>query len=165
MIRCATDSVDSTRAMAAALSSLVVDGDLMALVGGLGAGKTAFTQGFATALDISDRVTSPTFTLANRYQGRLVLNHLDVYRMEGAAESRDLGVDELLDDGVTIIEWADVIVDALPVDRLDLRFAFGDGDDDRVIELSSDGGSWSSRRSEILSVLQPWATSPEGASC
>jgi len=165
MITCATDAVESTRAIAAVLADMATDGDLIALVGGLGAGKTAFTQGFAAALGITDRVTSPTFTLANRYEGRLVLNHLDVYRMEGAADSRDLGIDELLDDGVTIIEWADVILDALPGDRLDIRLSFGAGDDDRLLKLSAHGDTWSSRRVELAGALEPWMTSPEGPQC
>jgi len=165
MITCATDAVESTRAIAATLAGLTADGDLIALVGGLGAGKTAFTQGFAAALGITDRVTSPTFTLANRYEGRLVLNHLDVYRMEGAADSRDLGIDELLDDGVTIIEWADVILEALPGDRLDIKLSFGDGDGDRVLELSVPGDSWPSRRAELSAALEPWTISPKGPQC
>jgi len=165
MITCATDAVESTRAIAAVLADMATDGDLIALVGGLGAGKTAFTQGFAAALGVTDRVTSPTFTLANRYEGRLVLNHLDVYRMDGASESRDLGIDELLDDGVTIIEWADVILAALPGDRLDIRLAFGAGDDDRVLDLSAHGEAWASRRAELSAALEPWMISPEGAPC
>lgn len=165
MITCATDAVETTRAIAAALAGLTADGDLIALVGGLGAGKTAFAQGFAAALGVTDRVTSPTFTLANRYEGRLVVNHLDVYRMEGAADSRDLGIDELLEDGATIIEWADVILDALPSDRLDIRLAFGDGDDDRLLELSVHGDTWSSRRAELSAALQPWMISSEGPPC
>jgi len=165
MITCATDAVESTRTIAAALAGLTADGDLIALVGGLGAGKTAFTQGFAAALGVTGRVTSPTFTLANRYEGRLVLNHLDVYRMEGAADSRDLGIDELLDDGVTIIEWADVILDALPGSRLDICFSFGDGDDDRMLEISASGDSWNGRRAELSAVLEPWTISPKGPRC
>jgi len=156
MIRCETTGVDGTRQVAAAVAGLVNDGDLITLVGGLGAGKTAFTQGLAQALGVTERVTSPTFTLASRYEGRLVVNHLDVYRMAGASESRDLGIDELLDEGVTLIEWADVIMDALPWDRLEIRFGFGHGDDDRYLELQPAGSAWSGRTDALADVLVPW---------
>ncbi len=167
MIRCETSGVEGTRGIAAAVAALVQDGDLITLSGGLGAGKTTFAQGLAGALGVTDRVTSPTFTLANRYHGRLVVNHLDVYRVNGAAESRDLGIDELLDDGVTLIEWADVIMAALPPDRLDVRFGFGEGDDDRRLEFEFEfgGGQWSGRASALMATLEPWAATPRGSSC
>lgn len=165
MIRCATSSVGGTRAVAAKLAAEVAEGDLIALFGGLGAGKTAFTQGFAVALGIDERVTSPTFALANRYQGRLVLNHLDAYRMGGAGESRDLGIDELLDDGVTLIEWADVILPALPQDRLDIRIDFGDGDDDRVLEITARGANWTKRMDALAQALETWSVESEESPC
>ncbi len=165
MIRCATSDVDETRAVASKIAASSGNGDLLALFGGLGAGKTAFTQGFAAAIGIDEGVTSPTFALANRYQGRLVLNHIDAYRIGGAGESRDLGIDELLDDGVTLIEWADVILDALPPDRLDVRMGFGDGDDDRVIDLLAHGESWASRTDALAEALEAWTTQLKGSSC
>ena len=76
-----TATVEQTRALGAAVADIVARRDLLVLVGDLGAGKTAFTQGFAAALDVDEPVTSPTFTLANRYEGRLIVNHLDVYRL------------------------------------------------------------------------------------
>ena len=78
----ATSSPESTQAVAASLAGLARAGDLLVLCGDLGAGKTAFTQGFAAALGVTDPVTSPTFTLANRYAGmELTVHHLDVYRL------------------------------------------------------------------------------------
>ncbi len=164
MISCESTSVDDTAGIAAAVAELVIDGDLLALVGGLGAGKTAFTREFAGALGVTQRVTSPTFTLANRYEGRLVVNHLDVYRMEGAGESRDLGIDELLDDGVTLIEWADVIMGALPEARLDIGFGFGDADDDRVITLEPRGVAWEGRSDALADALRRWSPGDSGGS-
>lgn len=106
MIWARTTSVEETKELAAALAELARPGDLVLLAGDLGAGKTAFTQGFGAALGIDDLITSPTFTLVNTYEGRLELNHLDVYRLEALAEVLDLGVPEMIDDGgVTIIEW------------------------------------------------------------
>ena len=78
----ATSSVDETRALGAALAELARPGDVLLLCGDLGAGKTAFTQGYGRGLGVTDPITSPTFTLASRYDGRLELNHLDVYRLE-----------------------------------------------------------------------------------
>lgn len=161
MITLATTSVDETRAVAAALASRVVAGDLLLLSGDLGAGKTAFVQGFATALGVDDDVTSPTFTLAQRYQGRLTVHHLDVYRLTDLAEVVDLAIPELLDgDTVTLIEWGDVIESALPPDHLDVDFTLGDGDDDRTITLGCIGQRWASRMRLLADDLRPWAVTP-----
>ena len=105
MIACATTDVAGTQAVAAEVAALVVDGDLLVLVGDLGAGKTHFTQGFARAVGVDEPVTSPTFTLANRYEGDIVVNHLDAYRIEQFGDAEDLAIPELLEDGVTLVEW------------------------------------------------------------
>ncbi len=153
---CSTSTTDQTRLLAGAVAGLVDDGDLLVLVGDLGAGKTAFTQGFAAALGVETPVTSPTFTLANRYLGRLVVNHLDVYRLSDLAEARDLAIPELLEQGVTLIEWGEMILPALPSDRLDVSITFGEGDDDRFIEFRSVGDRWSGLRDELRDALEPW---------
>lgn len=156
MIVCETSDVDATRALAGCLAGCVHDGDLVVLIGDLGAGKTAFTQGFAAALGVTGPVTSPTFTLANRYEGDLVVNHLDAYRVEALAEARDLAIPELLDDGVTIVEWGDVISPALPNERLEIRITFGEGDDDRRLELLSMGAAWTRREPALRIALDDW---------
>ncbi|HMR96758.1 MAG TPA: tRNA (adenosine(37)-N6)-threonylcarbamoyltransferase complex ATPase subunit type 1 TsaE [Microthrixaceae bacterium] len=125
-----TASVLETRDLAAALAELARPSDLLVLVGELGAGKTAFTQGFGRGLGIDEQITSPTFALVRSYTGRLDLYHLDVYRLEQVSEALDLGLSELLDDGsVTVIEWGDTIAPALPHDYLEvhLRFDVPDG--------------------------------------
>ena len=116
MISCATTDVAGTQAVAAEVAALVVDGDLLVLVGDLGAGKTHFTQGFARAVGVDEPVTSPTFTLANRYEGDIVVNHLDAYRIEQFGDAEDLAIPELLEDGVTLVEWGNNILPALPAD-------------------------------------------------
>ena len=100
-------SVEETQQLARAISERVQPGDVILLVGDLGAGKTTFTKGLAKALGIDDEVTSPTFTILNVYEdGRLKLNHLDMYRVERADELAELGIEDCFDDdSVTVIEW------------------------------------------------------------
>src|SRR5690606_621880 len=123
VILAVTRSVEETRALAAALAELARPGDIVVLAGDLGAGKTAFAQGFGAELGVAERMTSPTFTLVNQYRdGRPALNHLDVYRLAGSDEVFDLGLTELLDEGgVTLIEWGDTITNALPADFCEIR--------------------------------------------
>ena len=123
-----TASVDATRALAGAVSSLARPGDVIVLAGDLGAGKTAFVQGFGRGLGVTDRITSPTFTLVHVYEGRLPVHHLDVYRLEQMNEALDLGLPEMLDEGgVVLIEWGDAILPMLPHDFLEVRLTFGIG--------------------------------------
>lgn len=152
-----TRSAEETRRVAAAVAALVRVGDLLLLAGELGAGKTAFVQGFGQALGVEQRITSPTFTLANRYQGRILVHHLDVYRLEQLDEIVDLGIDELLDDrAVTVVEWGDAIAPALPADHLEIRLGFGAGDDDRSIVIRPTGPRWAGRQAELRAALGPW---------
>jgi tRNA threonylcarbamoyladenosine biosynthesis protein TsaE len=150
-------SAADTHALAGALAELARPGDVVLLAGELGAGKTAFTQGFGAALGVRESITSPTFTLASQYEGRLDLNHVDVYRLEQLTEVLDLGLPEMLDEGgVTVIEWGDAIVGALPADYLLIRFTYGDGLDDRDLELELVGSRWSARRRAVSLALAPW---------
>ena len=159
MIACSTAAVDETRALGGAVAAVADVGDVLVLVGDLGAGKTAFVQGFAAALGVAAPVTSPTFTLANRYEGRLVVNHLDVYRFDDPEEVRDLALPELLDEGVTLVEWGDTVSSALPAERLSVTIRFGDGDNDRGFELRSHGESWQRRADRLSAALEPWTSS------
>lgn len=119
-----THSADETRALAAALGGLLASGDVLCLMGDLGAGKTTWTQGLALGLGLppDEPVNSPTFTLVTEHSGgRVPLFHFDVYRLPDASGLYDLAFDEYLDaSGVVVIEWADKIVDALPPERLDI---------------------------------------------
>ncbi len=157
MIVAHTRSADETAALGAALASLAHSGDLLLLAGDLGAGKTVFVKGFAAELGVEEPVTSPTFTLAHHYRGRVPVNHLDAYRIERIQEVADLALPELLDgDAVTLIEWGDSVIAAVPADFLELRFQFGDGDDDRSIEVRAVGSRWSARSRAIAAALEPW---------
>jgi tRNA threonylcarbamoyladenosine biosynthesis protein TsaE len=153
-----TDSVEATRDVGAALAELAEPGDLILLAGDLGAGKTAFTQGFGRGLGIEERITSPTFTLAREYDGgRLLLHHIDVYRLEQLEDIFDVGLPELLDDGGAIlVEWGDVVAPAMPPDFLEVRMAFGDGDDDRLLVFAPTGTRWQARTRLLGDVLSRW---------
>lgn len=147
--------VEETHAVAATVASVARRGDLILLIGELGAGKTAFVQGFARSLGITSHVTSPTFTLVHRYEGSLVLHHVDVYRLERLHEVTDLGLPEMLDEGVTVIEWGDAVRPALPADFLEVRLEYVDDQDDaRDISFTVVGPSWASRAGALRSAWE-----------
>ena len=149
-----TGSPDATRALAAALGPLLEPGDVVSLVGDLGAGKTAFAQGLAHGLGVAGPVTSPTFTIVQEYDGRIPIAHVDVYRLETIQDLYDLGFDELIDDGrVTNEELGDLIAQALPPDHLVVRIDPGAADTERVLELSFHGARWLGRRAEIEQAI------------
>jgi tRNA threonylcarbamoyladenosine biosynthesis protein TsaE len=100
-------SEEETEAAGEQLAASVRAGDLLLLVGELGAGKTTFVRGLARGLGSSDGVQSPTFQLVRVYAGRLQLAHVDLYRLEAGADLADLGLDDLLDQGVVAVEWGD----------------------------------------------------------
>jgi tRNA threonylcarbamoyladenosine biosynthesis protein TsaE len=159
-----TISVGETRDLAAAVAVLAQPGDLVLLAGDLGAGKTAFAQGFGAGLGVTEPITSPTFTLAQEYTGRLRVHHLDVYRLDQLAEVDELGLAELLDDGgVVLIEWGDAILPVLPNDYLEVRLGFAGpeaDDDERRLVLRSVGPGWAHRQVSLLHALEPWAEAP-----
>lgn len=163
VIRLRTGSPAATRDVAAALADLAAPGDLYLLAGELGAGKTAFVQGFGAALGIEDWIVSPTFTIARPYSGgRLVLHHLDVYRLEHLREAIDLGLAELLDDGgVVMIEWGDAIAPILPADFLEVRITFGATDDDRCLAIRPVGVRWQARSRALSDAVAPWTVSTD----
>jgi len=151
-----SDGPGATARVAVAVADLAVASDVLVLGGDLGAGKTAFTKAFGAALGIAEHITSPTFTLVQRYDGgRLVLHHLDVYRLDHVDETIDLALPELFEDGsVVVIEWGDTILSVLPQNYLFVNFVFGDGDDERTIELSAVGSPWQARMRSLREALE-----------
>ena len=113
---------------------------VICLIGDLGSGKTVFTKGFAAALAVQEEVTSPTFNIIKEYtSGELPLYHMDVYRLDGKAE--DLGIEEYFSKGgITLIEWADMIEDILPEERLDIKIKLSSEDENtRLISITPHG--------------------------
>ncbi len=122
MMKFHAGSVSETMELGRKLGEILQKGDNICLTGDLGTGKTAFTGGIAAGLGIGGYITSPTFTIVNEYEGRLPLYHFDVYRIGDASEMFDTGYDEYINgDGVTVIEWADIIKEVLPADRIEVN--------------------------------------------
>lgn len=114
----------------------LIEQDVVALVGDLGTGKTCLTQGIARGLGVPDeyQITSPSFTLINEYQGRMMLYHFDLYRLSRAREIDDMGYEEyLFGQGVSVIEWADKVKDILPDDTLFISIDYTDEKERNII--------------------------------
>ncbi len=130
-----TKSAAETRSLAASLARAAQAGDVLSLVGELGAGKTQFAKGFGAGLGVQDTIVSPSFVLMAEYRGRLPLFHLDLFRLAGSADAIGGGLlDERQAAGVTLIEWAERIEEVLPEARLDVLIE-GAGDAPRAITL------------------------------
>lgn len=165
VLQLVTSSPDETQRVATAVAAALRPGDVVALTGELGAGKTCFVQGAARALGVRERVTSPSFVLRREYSGRdLPLLHLDVYRLERLHEVVDLGWDEALDGRhVTFVEWGDAMRPLLPTDHLEVELrlppldAAGDGaDDERRVALRAHGDTWQQRLVDLEERLSRW---------
>ena len=142
--------LEDTKKFGEKLGSLLKPGDIICLMGDLGAGKTTLTKSIGIGLGVEDYITSPTFTLINEYKGRLNLYHFDVYRLEGISDLDDLGFEEYFySGGVCIIEWGDKIENILPKDTINLSIEKGSELDERIINLSGEG----SRFKELIEEL------------
>jgi tRNA threonylcarbamoyladenosine biosynthesis protein TsaE len=129
-------TVADTAAAGERLGDRLGPGDVVALTGELGAGKTSFVQGLVRALGVTAGATSPTFVLVNEYRGRLPVHHVDVYRVDTLTELIDIGLEELMDgEGVTVIEWADRMELLLPARTIRVHIE-GVGEEPRHITVT-----------------------------
>lgn len=161
-----------THAVAAAIAELSRPGDIIVLSGEMGAGKTAFAQGFGRALGVPEPITSPTFTLVHSYPfGRnRTLHHADLYRLDTTSDVADLALDELAEfGGVVLVEWGDVMGLG---ENLHIRLEpddLDDGDDDdggddlggaagdaRLIDVTAVGSGWAGRWERLAAALGPY---------
>ena len=129
-------SAQQTMEIARLLGGKLREGDILALSGELGSGKTCFTGGIARGLGVSEsyQITSPTFTLINEYPARCDLYHFDVYRLNGYSEFEDLGYEEYFSrGGVVVIEWAEKIAQILPADTFFISFKYLDENRRRIM--------------------------------
>jgi len=131
-----THSVEETEALGERVAASLKAGDVIAYTGELGMGKTAFTRGLACGLSCRGRVSSPTFTIVNEYEGRLPLFHFDMYRLSCADELFDIGwEDYLARGGVCAVEWSERVSDIFDRDTIRISFARGTEDESRVITV------------------------------
>lgn len=122
------------------LAGKLKPGDIIALIGDLGTGKTTLTKSIAEGLGITRMITSPTFTIVQEYtEGRLPLYHFDVYRINDLEEMYELGYEEyFFGQGVCVIEWADQITELIPGDSIFIRIEYGENEDERIYEIEND---------------------------
>lgn len=150
-----SSSPESTQEIGRAVAAICRAGDVVALVGDIGAGKTTLTQGIAEGLGVRAPVTSPTFVLVRQYAGdEIDLTHVDLYRLESEAEAKSLDLDECLYDsyGVTVLEWADRFASVLPEQYLVLTIQY-DGLEQRSISISGVGVRGHTMAEELWALL------------
>ena len=142
-------SIDDTIELAANIESEKFPGMIICLNGELGSGKTLFVKSFAKSLEIKDDITSPTFNIIKEYSdGEMELYHMDVYRVENSYDS--IGIEDYFSrDGICIIEWADIISDILPEERLDINITII-GENSRVFTLIPHGDKYEELCSAVL---------------
>ena len=159
MISLLVQSIADTHGVAAAIAQLSRTSDIIVLAGEMGAGKTAFAQGFGAALGVDEPITSPTFTLVHTYDtGHVTLHHADLYRLDKMSEVSDLALHEMVEgDGVMLVEWGDVASELLG-DHLEvfLRHNTDHADDERSIVIHSVGTQWASRLERLKTSLTLW---------
>jgi tRNA threonylcarbamoyladenosine biosynthesis protein TsaE len=148
-------SAEQTREIGAQIARLVDKGDVVLLVGSLGAGKTTFVQGLVAALGGRDPVTSPTFTLAHKYRTSPPVTHVDLWRLDHLQEVMDLALEEELDEGgVVIVEWGDAAEPLYGAEALVVRLDWGASDGERTIAFECRGRSWCSRAELLREALR-----------
>lgn len=135
MVSFLSHSTEETEKFAYEFASKITPPQVICLVGDLGAGKTAFVRGFAKYFGIEKGVSSPTFTIMHRYEGRAVINHYDLYRLSDAEELYDIGFDEQIESGISLIEWPDAFGNIIPDDAITIKITRTNGDcNERLIE-------------------------------
>jgi tRNA threonylcarbamoyladenosine biosynthesis protein TsaE len=128
-----SSSPEETLALGEELGRSLKPGSIVALKGGLGAGKTCFTKGIALALGVEDEVTSPTYTIISEYEGKCPFRHADAYRLRGDEDFALLGAEDIFDsEGITVIEWPEKIAGTIPPESLVVEISIQD-DGSRII--------------------------------
>ena len=134
-------SENDTKKLAIKMASMLKKGDVLVLCGDLGSGKTKFTEGFLTYFGLENEISSPTFTIVNEYKkNNINIYHFDVYRLEDSSEFYAIGGDEYFENGICLIEWGELIQDALPNEYIKIDFSRNDlNENERVLNIKSIG--------------------------
>jgi tRNA threonylcarbamoyladenosine biosynthesis protein TsaE len=149
-LRILSNGPDETQEVGRLLGQGAEAGDVFLLTGPLGAGKTCLTQGIAQGLEVPGYVRSPTFVMVTRYQGRLTLHHIDLYRVEDSLEALDLGLEELLyGDGVCVVEWAERAADIFPENSVHISIDYGESETERSIRLDAPAGAMATLKNAL----------------
>lgn len=135
MIKVVTESTNDTERLGERIASVLHGREMIALFGGLGAGKTAFTRGLCRGLGIEDGVSSPTFAIVNAYRGRFPVYHFDMYRITSEDDLFAVGYYDYLGTGIIVIEWSENIESELEPDSVRIHISKTSNDDERVIEI------------------------------
>ena len=135
MIRIISDSAAETERIGERIAAKLNGSEVIALFGGLGMGKTAFTRGLARGLGVDDGVSSPTFALVNEYRGKIPIYHFDMYRVQSWDDLYSTGFFDYIDNGVLVIEWSENIEGALPDNALRVTISRGEHDEQRVFTI------------------------------
>ncbi|MEX2532382.1 MAG: tRNA (adenosine(37)-N6)-threonylcarbamoyltransferase complex ATPase subunit type 1 TsaE [Nitriliruptoraceae bacterium] len=155
-------SAEQMQNFGVALSQLLQPGDVVALNGDLGAGKTCVVQGLARGLGVQAAVTSPTFVLMRQYEGRIPLVHVDVYRLTALSDVNDLGDDVLADDCITAIEWGEAIRSLLGDTFLEIDITVAPSEiepERRIVTITGHGALWSERGEALSAGVAAFPTS------
>ncbi len=128
-------STEDTEKIGESVAKKLSGNEVIALFGGLGMGKTAFTRGLCRGLGVDDGVSSPTFALVNEYHGKYIIYHFDMYRVTSWEDLYSTGFFDYLDNGVLVIEWSENIEGALPENAIRINISKGDSDDERTFEI------------------------------
>jgi tRNA threonylcarbamoyladenosine biosynthesis protein TsaE len=140
LVKLLSCSCAETAGIGEALGAVLAAGDVVAITGALGSGKSVLARGIMAGLGVGAKIPSPSFVIVATYRGRLTVNHIDLYRLTSPEEAVGAGVEDLIySDGVSIIEWADRIGGLLPAARIDVEIALRDRADERLISITPTG--------------------------
>ncbi len=135
-----SNNENDTMVLANKLAKKLHKGDVVILSGDLGTGKTKFVEGFLTNFNLQNEISSPTFNIVNEYKNDDVsIYHFDVYRLENVSEFYEIGGDEFFDNGICLIEWGEIIKEAIPDEHLTISFKRDSSENKRIITISSFG--------------------------
>ena len=152
LLKIVSSNLNDTLSFGKKLASKLSNGDLVVLSGELGSGKTKLTEGILSYFNLENEISSPTFTIVNEYiKNDINIYHFDVYRLEDSSEFYELGGDEYFDKGICIVEWGEIIQDALPKDYIHIQFERDENNENlRVLNITSYGEKYD----DILNSLK-----------